>query len=62
MPMINYDWDNDGTSDIKTLQSFRLKIGVAELGVGNLIITVIKSTVILYIVYLAFKFLDRTEK
>ena len=61
MPLINVDIDCDGESDLNKLQDLKLEVMGAKVGIGNFLITTIKSATILYVVFMVFNLFKKIK-
>jgi len=59
LPFISSDTDKDGKPDINRLKKYKLKIGSITLNIGNFLVTFIKFTFVLFLIYLISKLMKK---
>ena len=50
-PLLDYDWNRDGTSDKKQLSELYFNIGDIKITYGKVILDLIKTIIIIYIIF-----------
>ena len=57
LPIIGYDYNEDGKQNKNNLKNFNIKIGNITLHIGKFLISFIKFIFVLFFVYIASKFI-----
>jgi len=59
MPIFDYDIDNDGKRDIKSLENKYVKIYGIKINFGNFVISILKFIIVTYLIFLISNTLNK---
>ena len=62
LPVMNIDLNNDGVKDFKFIEDMTIKIGPVKFIIGKFLISFIKFVIVMYILFVISKMLQRVTK